>query len=61
MIGFGIFSEISDIFLTVSLIILLLIYEFGDNDIRKQFIPFIVVLLIAFFVIAFLNIYGQIK
>jgi hypothetical protein len=55
------FKSTPDIFLTVSLIILLLFYEFGDDKAKKQFLPFIVVMIIVFCAIAFLNIYSQIK
>lgn len=61
MISLNSFEGISDIFLTVSLIILLLFYEFGDEETKKHFLPFIVVMIVAFVVIAFLNIYSQIK
>lgn len=53
------FENMSDIFLTVSLIVLLLFYEFGDENMKKHFLPFIIVMIIAFSAIAFLNIYSQ--
>ena len=61
MIGMVNFDWISDIFLTVSLIVLLLFYEFGDDEAKKQFFPFIVVMSLVFLIVAFLNIYSQIR
>ncbi|MGY4884377.1 MAG: hypothetical protein ACP5NZ_02235 [Nanobdellota archaeon] len=50
-------GEISPIFLTVLLIIYLIIVELGSKKIRKALMPFVVVLAIAFMILAVISVY----
>jgi Na+/alanine symporter len=57
MITLSKLGEISPIFLTVLLIIYLIIVELGNKRIKKALFPFVVVLAIAFIIIAVISVY----
>jgi hypothetical protein len=57
MINFNDLGKISPIYLTVVLIIYLMIVELGNKKIKKALTPFIIILVIIFFVIAATSIY----
>ena len=50
-------GKISPIFLTVLLIIYLVIVELGSKKIRNALMPFVVVLAIAFMILAVMSVY----
>lgn len=50
-------GKISPIFLTVLLIIYLIIVELGSKKIRNALMPFVVVLAIAFMILAVMSVY----
>jgi len=50
-------GEISPIFLTVLLIIYLIIVELGNKKIKNALMPFVVVLAIAFMILAVISVY----
>lgn len=51
-------GEISPIFLTVLLIVYLIIVELGSKKIRNALMPFVVVLAIAFMILATISVYS---
>jgi hypothetical protein len=58
MINFQNLGEISPIYLTVVLIIYLMIVELSNKKIKRALTPFIIILVIIFFVIALTSIYS---
>jgi hypothetical protein len=58
MINLKLMEEISPIFLTVILITYLIIVELGNKKIRNALLPFIIVLTIAFLIIAVTSVYS---
>ena len=58
MINLDLIGEISPIFLTVILIIYLIIVELGNKRIRNALLPFIIVLTVAFLIIAITSVYS---
>ncbi len=58
MITLAKIGEISPIFLTVLLIIYLIIVELGNKKIKKALMPFVVVLAIAFMILAVISVYN---
>jgi len=57
MITLAKIGEISPIFLTVLLIVYLIIVELGSKKIRNALMPFVVVLAIAFMILAVISVY----
>jgi putative effector of murein hydrolase len=57
MITFQGTTDISPIFLTVTLIIYLIIVELGNEKMRKALFPFVIVLLLVFLIFAATSIY----
>ncbi len=57
MITLAKIGEISPIFLTVLLIIYLIIVELGSKKIRNALMPLVVVLAIAFMILAVISVY----
>ncbi len=57
MITLNFAGEVSQIVLTVTLIIYLIIVELGNRRIKNALLPFIIVLTIAFLIIAITSIY----
>jgi hypothetical protein len=57
MITLAKLGDISPIFLTVLLIVYLIIVELGNKKIKKALLPFVVVLAIAFLIIAVISVY----
>lgn len=57
MITLAKIGEISPIFLTVLLIIYLIIVELGSKKTRNALMPLVVVLAIAFIILAVINVY----
>lgn len=58
MITLDLIGKISPIFLTVVLITYLIIVELGSKKIRNALLPFIIVLTIAFLIIAITSVYS---
>ncbi len=56
MINLNKFVEVSPILLTVLLIAYLLLIEFGDSKTKKILLPFVIVLIIVFLIVAVTNI-----
>ena len=52
-------GEISPIFLTVLLIIYLIFAELGSEKVKKNLFPMIIVLIVAFAIIAFLDVMSK--
>ena len=59
MIAFGILGKISPIFLTVFLIIYLMIAELGNEKVKKSLLPFILVLIALFLIVAVLDVLSK--
>jgi putative effector of murein hydrolase len=57
MINLQTATEISPIFLTVTLIIYLIIVELGNKKMRKALLPFVIVLTIVFLIFAIASVY----
>jgi len=58
MINLDLMGDISPIFLTIMLIIYLIIVELGNKRIRNALLPFIIILTIAFLIIAITSVYS---
>lgn len=56
MITFQELGNISPIFLTVLLIVALLLVELGNSRLKKLLLPFVIVLLGVFVIVAVLNV-----
>jgi hypothetical protein len=54
-------ENISGIYLTVTLIILLMTVEFGNDRIKKYLWPIIIILMLVFLIIAGISIWNQIR
>lgn len=59
MIIFQDVRGLSPIFLSVLAILFLIIYELGNEKIKKIFLPFIIVLIVIFVIIAGIDIYNM--
>jgi len=57
MITLSKLGEISPIFLTVLLIIYLIIVELGNRRIKKALFPFVIILAVAFLILAVISVY----
>jgi hypothetical protein len=58
MINLDLMEGISPIFLTVILIVYLIIVELGNKRIRNALLPFVIVLTVAFLIIAVTSVYS---
>jgi len=58
MISLQSITDISPIFLTVTLIIYLIIVELGNQKMRKALLPFVIVLTIIFLLFAATSVYN---
>ena len=57
MINLQVATQISPIFLTVTLIINLIIVELGNEKMKKALMPFVIILTIIFVIFAIASIY----
>jgi putative effector of murein hydrolase len=57
MINLQVATQISPIFLTVTLIIYLIIVELGNEKMKKALMPFVIILTIIFVIFAIASIY----
>ena len=59
MITLNSLGEISPIFLTVLLIAYLILVELGSKKIKKTLMPFVIVLIVLFMIIAVIDIFSK--